>query len=223
LISIKQLLLRYRGGAVLTADEEGDKIKKMAELRGLLDKRVKEIEIELDGLRALLDFVNAALVERGFKRVEIVKPTPSAPTVEEELLPSLQPPATVEEAPPPVLEYAQAIPIKTATGDLLANLYMGEDSIRVVLAEDKQFTVDVPPFMAFLVERVLAKMQEKDREAAGLGEVAPDKILSYSIVRDGDFLREITIRNVGEDRARELKSTIRWTLEKMYEKMKASA
>jgi len=200
---------------------EGDKIKKMAELRALLEKRVKELETELDGLRALLDFVNAALLEKGFKRAEILKPTPT-PTAEEVLPPVAQPATRVEVAPAPVLEYEQAVPIKTATGELLANLYVGEDSMRVVLAEDKQFTVDVPPFTAFLVERVLAKMQERDREAAGTGEIVPEKILSYSIVRDGDFLREITIRNVGADRARELKSTIRWTLEKMYEKMKAS-
>lgn len=200
---------------------EEDKIKKMAELRVLLEKRLKEMETELDGLRVLLDFVNEALVEKGFKRAEIMKPTPT-PTIVEEVLPPAPSLTRVEVTPPPVLEYEQAIPIKTATGELLANLYMGEDSMRVVFAEDKQFTVDVPPFMAFLVERVLAKMQEKDREAAGTGEIAPDKILSYSIVRDGDFLREITIRNVGGDRARELKSTIRWTLEKMYEKMKTS-
>jgi len=201
-------------------DTEGYKIKKMAELRVLLEKRVKEMETELEGLHALLDIVNAALVEKGFKRAEILKPVPTP--AEEELLPSAPLPSIEEVTPPPVLEYERAIPIKTVTGELLADLYMGEDSMRVVLAEDKQFTVDVPPFMAFLVERVLAKMQEKDREAAGTGEIAPDKILSYSVVRDGDFLREITIRNVGGDRARELKSTIRWTLEKMYEKMKAS-
>jgi len=193
-------------------EAEGDKIKKLAELRALLEKRVKEMETELEGLRVLLDFVNGALVEKGFRRAEIAKPAPM-PTAEEELAPP---------APPPVLEYEQAVPIKTATGELLANLYVGEGSMRVVFAEDRQFTVDVPPFMAFLVERVLAKMQEKDKEAAATGEIAPDKILSYSIVRDGDYLREITIRNVDADRARELKSTIRWTLEKMYEKMKAS-
>jgi len=203
-------------------EAEGNKIKKMAELRVLLEKRMKEMETELDGLRVLLDFLNTTLVEKGFKRAEILKPT-STPTAEEEVLPPAPPSTRVEVTPPPVLEYEQAIPIKTATGELLASLYVSEDSMRVVFAEDKQFTVDVPPFMAFLVERVLAKMQEKDREAAGTGEIAPDKILSYSIVRDGDFLREITIRNIGADRARELKSTIRWTLEKMYEKMKASA
>jgi hypothetical protein len=185
-----------------------------------LEKRVKEMETELDGLRALRDFVNAALVEKGFRRAEITKPT-SALT-EEKLMPPAPTPAEVEVTPPLVLEHEQGVPIKTTTGELLANLYVGEDSMRVVVAEDKRFTVDIPPFMAFLVERVLAKMQEKDREAAGIGEIAPDKILSYSIVRDGDVLREITIRNIGSDRTRELKSTIRWTLEKMHEKMKTS-
>lgn len=203
-----------------TEQTEEDRIKKMAELRALLEKRLKEIETELEGLRSLLEFVNTALLEKGFKRAEITKPVSAI--AEEKLLPPAPPPAEVEAAPPQVLEYEQAVPIKTAMGELLANLYLSEDSMRVVLAEDKRFTVDTPPFMAFLVERVLAKMQEKDREAAGTGEIAPDKILSYSIVRDGDLLREVTIRNIGNDRARELKSTIRWTLEKMYQKIKGS-
>jgi len=218
----QQTTIRIEGRGDLTADAEGDKIKKMAEMRVLLEKRVREIEAELEGLRALLDFVNSALVEKGFKRAEIVKPTPAPSVEEEELLPPAPPSSSVEVTVPPVLEFEQAIPIKTATGDLLADLYMGEGSLRVVLAEDKRFTVDVPPFMAFLVERVLVKMQEKDREAAATGEIPPDRVLSYSVVREGDYLREITVRNVDAERASELKSTIRWTLEKMYEKMRAS-
>jgi hypothetical protein len=35
------------------------------------------------------------------------------------------------------------------------------------------------------------------------------------------LLREIVIRNVDEERLRELKSSIRWTLEKMYEKTRS--
>jgi hypothetical protein len=94
--------------------------------------------------------------------------------------------------------------------------------MRLVPTEDKSFNVNTPPFMSFLVERVLAKMQEKDREAAESGEIPPEKILSYDISRDGDEIREMTIRNVGAERSRELKSTIRWTLEKMFEKVQAN-
>jgi hypothetical protein len=203
---------------------ESDKIRKMAELRELLEKRVQDIETELEGLRALLDMLNDVLLEKGFRRADFQKAAPEpAPilSMEEGWPPTST--AKIEESEPSAAKEEQVVPFKTVTGDLLANLYISKDSMRIVLAEDKRFTVDVPPFMAFLVERVLAKMQEKDKEAAATGELTPDQILSYEIVRDGDVLREITIRNVGEDRARELKSTIRWTLEKMYEKMKATA
>jgi len=71
-----------------------------------------------------------------------------------------------------------------------------------------------------LIERVFMKMQEKDREAARQGVITPDKIFSYSIVKEGDVIREIIIRNVNEERIRDLKSSIRWTLEKMFEKLK---
>ena len=185
-------------------EKEEEKIKKMVEFRTLLEKRIQEVETELEGLQVLLEFINTALLEKGFRRAEIVKPTPPVP-----------PPM---EVAPPVIEYERVIPLKTVTGDLLADLHVGEESMRVVLAKDKEFNVNTPPFMAFLVERVLAKMQEKDREAVSRGEITPDKILSYHITREGDIVREITIRNITPDRSRELKSTLRWTLEKMYEK-----
>jgi len=185
-----------------------------------LEKRVKKLQADLEQLHALLDFVNSALIEKGFKKPEI-KPTPPAP-VTQEPAPPQPPPHAEANTVAPLMEHAQAIPIKTATGELLANLYTDDDSMRVVLAQEKQFTVDTPPFMAFLVERVLAKMQEKDRESASTGEIPTDKILSYEIVKNGDVIRELAVKNTGADRARELKSTIRWTLEKMFEKMKSA-
>jgi len=187
----------------MAEEGEKEKIKKIAELRELLEKRIEDMETELEGLRVLLGFIDDTLLEKGFKRAEIVKPVPAPP----EAVP-----------PPPAMGYERSVPLKTVAGDLLADLYMGEDSMRIVMAEDKSFDVNTPPFTSFLVERVLAKMQERDREAAGTGEITPDKILSYNIVRDGDIIREITIRNVRPERSRELKSSIRWTLEKMYEK-----
>lgn len=202
----------------MTAEEvEAEKIKKIAELRTLLEERVTKMKKELEQWEALLDFVNTTLLKEGFKKAEIVKRPPPMPMPAEEVAPPEAP-----TAQPPVLEYEKAIPLKTVTGDLLANLYVSEDSLRVVLAEDKKFDINTPPFRTFLLERVLVKMQEKDREAAGAGEIPPDKILAYNIAREGDILSEITIRNIRPDRSRELRSTIKWTLEKMYEKMTTS-
>lgn len=187
---------------------EGEKVKKIAGFRTLLEKRIEEMKTELEGMQALLEFINSMLLEKGFKKAEIKKPIP---------------PPIIPETPPTATEYEKSIPLKTVAGDLLADLHVAKDSMRVVLAEDKEFNINTPPFMSFLVERVLAKMQEKDREAAGTGEIAPDRIISYNITRDGDIIREITIRNIEPNRLRELKSTIRWTLEKMYEKMKTGS
>lgn len=187
---------------------EEEKIRKMAEFRTILEKRVREMKIELEGLQALLGLLDEALLEKGFRRAEIPKPIAPTPP------PSEAPPRPVPEAPP----FQPTTPLRTVTGDLLANLYIRDDSMRVVPAEGLAFNVNTPPFSSFLVERVLAKMQEKDREAAERGEITPEEILSYNITRDGDIIREITIRNVTPERARELKSAILWTLEKMYEK-----
>lgn len=196
--------------------DEKEKIKKMAEFRAWLEKRIEEVETELGGLRVLLEFTDTSLLEKGFKRAEMVKPSPTPPQV----MPSTPPETAL---PLPTREYGETIPLKTVTGDLLADMYVAEDSMRIVLPKDKNFDVNIPPFTSFLVERVLAKMQEKDHEAAGTGEIAPDKILSYNIIRDGDTIREVTIKNIRPERLQELKSTIRWTLEKMYEKMKQTS
>jgi len=63
-------------------------------------------------------------------------------------------------------------------------------------------------------------MQEKDSELVRVGQLTADKMFAYNIVREGDLIREIVLRNVDEERLRELKSSIRWTFEKMYEKTK---
>jgi hypothetical protein len=202
----------------LTAEDvEDKKMKKIAELRTLLEERVTKMKKELEQWQALLDFVNTTLLKEGFKKAKSVKRPPPMPIPAEEVAPSEAP-----TAQPPVLEYEKAIPLKTVAGQLLANLYIDEDSLRVVLAEDKKFDINTPPFRTFLLERVLAKMQEKDREASSAGEIPPDKILAYDVAREGDLLSEITIRNIRPERSRELKSTIKWTLEKMYEKMTAT-
>lgn len=202
----------------MTEKAKDYKVKKIAELRSLLEERVTRMEEELGQWRALLDFVNSTVLKESFKKAEIPKPPPLVQT-SPQIAAEEAAPTEASRLQPSVSEYEQAIPLKTATGDLLANLLVNEDSMRVVLAEDKQFDINTPPFRAFLLERVLVKMQEKDR-----GEkISSDKIFSYNVVREGDIIREIEIRNIGFERSGELRSTIKWTLEKMYEKMTATA
>ncbi len=181
------------------------KIRKLAELKETLEKRIADAESELEGLKILLEFVSKNLLEEGFKRVNIAKPK------------------TAETTAQLLMEYKTVVSLKTAKGEFLANLYISQDSMRAILSESEEFNVITPPFQQFLIERVLNKMREKDNDAARRGELATDKTFSYELVIDGDILREIVIRNLTAERLRELKSSIHWTLEKMYEKLKKDA
>jgi hypothetical protein len=197
--------------------EEAEKIKKIVAFKQRLEKRVEELESELKELQAILEMVNSILLQKSFRRVEIAK----SPAEVEGVLPSLGEEIAAEHiSHQPMMEYESVTPLRTATGELLANLYIKDDFLRVVPAEDKQFDVNTSPFNQFLVERVLAKMQEKDNELVRVGQLQPEKSFNYDIIQKGDKICEIIIRNVDPERLRELKSSIRWTLEKMYEKMK---
>ena len=193
-----------------------EKIKKLADFRQRLEKRIEEVSAELEELLVLLEFADATLLEKGFRRAE-----PKQPAIQETMLPLNTAEFSTEVVIPSIVEHETTIPLRSETGELLANAHIGKGSLRVILAEDKKFNVNTPPFLQFLVERVLAKMEDKDRRAAALGELEPDKMFSFKIVQDGGIVKEISIENTSEERTRELKSTIRWTLEKMFEKPKS--
>ena len=188
--------------------EDSEKIKRLVSFKKKLEEKVEGLESELKELQTMLETVNSVLLEKGFKHPEIKK----------ELAPKILQPE--EEVRVQVgAEYENAVPLTTFNNELLATLYVSENLLRVVPAADKNYNFNTPPFTQFLIEKVFLKMQEKDNELIHSGKLIPDKIFCYDIVRDGDVIREIVIRNFDADRLRELKSSIRWTLEKMYEKM----
>jgi hypothetical protein len=198
--------------------QDAERIKKIIAFKENLEKRVTQLETELKEAQATLDAVNSILLEKGFRRVEMPKgPTPAeTPPQKEEIATEFEPGPYV----PQPQESEGVMLLKTVAGEVLASILVDDGSMRILPAQDKEFDVNMAPFSQFLVERVLTKMQDRDSESARTGQLEPDKIFSYNIVRDGNTIREISIKNVDPERLRELKSSIRWTLEKMYEKMK---
>jgi len=185
-----------------------------------LEDQLDRLNAEAKELQAALDTVNTILLEKGFKRGDIKDaPATPAPVPKEVVLPKQATETPKQETPN---ETETVIPLKTMTEEPLALMYFEKQQIHVMPDESKKFSVNTPPFSNFLVEKVFAKMQEKDKELVRLGQLTTDKMFSYNIVREGDLIREIIIKNVDEERLKELKSSIRWTLEKMYEKMKGA-
>jgi hypothetical protein len=197
--------------------EDAEKIKRLVSFKKKLEEKVEGLESELAELRAMLETVNSLLLEKGFKHPEMKKEF-SAKTLQPEEV-SAQPDASAQVG----AEYENAVPLTTFNNELLATLYVSENLLRIVPATDKSFNFNTPPFTQFLVEKVFLKMQEKDNELIHDGKLIPDRIFCYDIIRDGDVIREILVKNFDMDRLRELKSSIRWTLEKMYEKMKTQS
>jgi hypothetical protein len=198
--------------------QDSDKIKALVTFKKKLEKRIEKLDSEVKELEATLEVVNSILLEKGFKRGDMkeVAATPG------EVVPPTQAAVAIEEKPlQNAAETESVIPLKTMNDEPLAIIYISKDSLHVLPDESKSFNVSTPPFSHFLVERVLAKMQEKDNELVRMGQITPNKMFTYKIIREGDLLREIVIKNADEERLRELKSSIRWTLEKMYEKMKS--
>jgi len=192
---------------------DSEKMKALVAFKQRLEKRLEELDAETKELTATLETVNSMLLEKGFKRGDIkeVAETPKEPETPQ-----------LEEKPavPQVQEPETVIPLKTINDEPLAIIYVEKDWLHVLPDENKNFSVNTPPFSQFLVERIFAKMQEKDNELVRMGQLTPERMFAYNIVRQGDLIREIVIRNADEERLRELKSSIRWTFEKMLEKMK---
>lgn len=196
--------------------DEAERIRRLVAFKKRLEDQAEKLDTELKEVQTMLETVNSLLLEKGFRRIEIPREAVATP-LEEKIVSVPESSSTRPQALP-----ENVTQLNTSNGELLADLYWNEteNSLRVVPASDKNFDINTPPFTHFLVERVLLKMQERDNELARAGHIVPDKIFCYEIKRQGNMISEINIRNIDSDRLRELKSSIRWTFEKMHEKTK---
>ncbi len=213
-----------------------ERMKSLIAFKKRLEDQLEKLTVETKEVQAALDSVNEMLLEKGFRRGDLkeVSETPASPPIPKEVvLPKDEPEApkvTIQRgieqpktaAPAQVSEREPVIPLKTMAEEPLALIIFDKVGMHVLPDESKNFSISTPPFNNFLVEKVFSKMQEKDAELVKTKQLAVDKAFSFNVVREGDLIREIVIRNVDEERLKELKSSIRWTFEKMYEKMKSS-
>jgi hypothetical protein len=195
--------------------QDSEKLKKLVNFKKKLERKLEELDSEIMDLNATLDLVNLVLLEKGFKRGNIKE----VEALKEEEPPTAQVKIQHEKiAEPLIVEPERVIPLKTKNSEPLAIIYVKNEALHVLPDESKKFSVSTPPFQQFLVERVLLKMQEKDNELVRIGQLADNEKFAFDVVSEGDLIREIVMKNVDRDRLKELKSSIRWTFEKMYEK-----
>jgi len=205
-------------------------IKNLAELKRELEERILRAEKELLYLRTSLKLVDEALAGGSFKQASklIEKPVVEAPRTYEEVKTKVEakPPEPFIQKTPPVQPQApaeQSFPIKSKMGEDLATMYIGQSSVRIVPRQDLGFSAKTPPFQSFFIYRVIGEMRRKDEMAVDSGAKDPSLIIAHEVRVEGDSIKEIIIRNIEEEaRLREIRSSIRWTLERMLEKFQRS-
>jgi hypothetical protein len=171
--------------------------KKLAELKSYLEKKVVEDEEEIRTLRSFLETIDLLLTERSYRRVEVPKTLPES---------GKRPEAAPQS-------------IRTISGVILADMYVSGPDLRVVPGEGMKFDTNTPPFRPFLLGKVLEPMQKKDEETVRKGGLSPDRVLSFDLDQQGNFLKQLHVKNYGDEtRLSEIKNAVRWTFRKMYEK-----
>jgi len=187
---------------------EDKEVEKLAELRSNLQERIEKLEVELEQWKTMLRILDQRLTQVSFKKATM----PETQEIEQ-AKPSAKPPEAE-------FEYERTVPLKTTTGVLLAELQIGSEALRVVPATDVKLSASIPPFETFLINRIFNKMIKSDGEDVLNEKLPSDRVFAYEVDETEDRgITEIRIKNYRTDRRlRELRTSIRWTLEKMYEK-----
>jgi hypothetical protein len=176
-----------------------DETRKLLKFREDLDNRIRRLEGEIGDLQKAIAEIDKTIVRQGFR-----KPVPPKD----------------EERPVVEDEGDGRISVKSKNGTTLGHLQVEDEMIVFNPVNSLVFTVSIPPFQSFFLERVLGNMKATDEGKAAGGEVPPGEVLSFEVATDGERITSITIRNYGgERRLREIQSSLRWAFDKMYEKL----
>ncbi|MBS7654952.1 hypothetical protein KEJ50_00380 [Candidatus Bathyarchaeota archaeon] len=180
--------------------EEQDLVKKLAKLKAFLEKKINELNEEINNLKELMEIIDGYLAEKSFRKIE-------APKLIE------------EAAAPPQVVSQKGTPIKTVDGVHLGDLIVEEKNLILNLDPYIKFDVNSPPLKAFLIAKVLEPMSRKDEEAVKSGKINERDAFSYNIEEEEGFVKRVLIKNFGDEkRLNELTNAIRWTLRRMYER-----
>ncbi len=191
-------------------------IRKLLKIRADLEERAEQLQTEVDDLKVAMAEIDKAIVQQGFRQPDAgFQPMKLSDTKKEELKVENKPLEGMTE------QHGDGSSIQAKDGTALGRVQIAGDDLVFTPREGLSFTTSTPPFQSFLIDRVLANMKTTDEARAATGEITPEQVLSYKVEADGEVIKSIAIRNIGgERRLREIQSSLRWSLDKMYDKVK---
>lgn len=188
---------------------EKENTQHLLEVRSRLQERLEALKTEITDLEAAIEKIDEFIVKQGFRRLSI---DPPRETVVSEGVENSLETFTVDEQ-------AQSS-IKSKNGTTLGVVVVQENVLRFQPSREFNFEVEMPPFQSFFIDRVLENMRKMDQERAENSEIELDEILTYEVSEDGGLIKSIEISNFRDERRMsEIRSSLRWTLDKMYDKI----
>jgi hypothetical protein len=196
-----------------------NEIKKLLKMRADLEERAIQLQIEIGDLQSAMSEIDKAIVMHGFRQSSSgFQPAKISETVKKGSIIETPKPSSS-----PIIDMNGSQSIQAKDGTVLGSLRVTEDTITFKPRSEFKFMTSTPPFQSFLIERVLQNMRTTDEQKATSGELDPTQILEYSVNLDGEEIKGVEVRNYGgERRLREIQSSFRWSLDKMYDKSKRS-
>lgn len=175
--------------------EDSEKARTLAAMKEYLERRIKELQDELEILESMRSFVDEELASISFKKAAEAKPV-----------------KPLAAAPQPEAERLRAL--KSRSGEVLARVAISPNEVRFVIEPEISLMRDSRPLQSFLLKKVLEAMSKADRERVDKGLLPPGHELEYDVIYEGDKVKEIVVRNFREEyRLREIVNAVRWTLE----------
>lgn len=174
-----------------------EEVEILAELKSFIEKEVSRKREEVNKLRRFLKAVDSFLAKSSFKTADALA-------------------SRAEE--PKAGNTRKTIPIKSGNIEL-ATMHIDDNRVRIIPASEHQFNPEIPPFDSFFIKRIMSNMKEEDQTEVEAGELPQEEAFEFSVKIENGILKEIDIINArSQARRNEIRRTIRWTLEKMWEK-----
>ena len=105
---------------------------------------------------------------------------------------------------PIIKEWGEETSLKTVSGEVLAVYYVEGNKMKIKVKKD--LTVDTSPFNTFFINRIIEPLKRQNKEVV------------FDLLIDEGNLKELFIHNLDGRQMKEVINSLRWTLEKMYER-----
>ena len=111
------------------------------------------------------------------------------------------------------------VPItKNSDGSTIANVFVSDDKLSIVLDENITLDSETPPLKTFFIDRIIGEMKNKDNQEVENGKIRKDDVIDCVINNNGSAMREIIIKNYRQkERVDEIINTATWSLTRMIE------